>query len=171
MLILVQGTVSGRQFDGIYRAGRKWPSGSPVTVEVLDQAEDPPLVKQGDLMVADPRRIGRKSYEALKSDPRIRIIAEGGVSDALASEAVDSARTMATHYAQENIALRLEVEMLNKIVTHLRDRLREAGLNSDERYPEVAGFGDPDLPVQTPPNPPPFSLEEKAAPKKSKDSK
>ena len=57
--------------DGSYRAGRKWPSGAPTPVEVLDQDEDPPH---------DPTkgvRIGKATYEILKKDPHLTVRAPG----------------------------------------------------------------------------------------------
>jgi hypothetical protein len=57
--------------DGAWRAGRKWPSGAPTVVEVVDDPQDPPH---------DPAkgvRIGRQTYEAIKADRHLTIRAPG----------------------------------------------------------------------------------------------
>jgi hypothetical protein len=67
------------------RAGRAWPVGSPVQVEVLDQDEDPPALEQpGDKVWVDGvmrpptrpdlARIGRTTLAQLKADSRLSVI-------------------------------------------------------------------------------------------------
>lgn len=57
--------------DGAWRAGRKWPSGSPTPIEVVDHEEDPPH---------DPAKgivVGKKTYGVLKADPNLTLRAPG----------------------------------------------------------------------------------------------
>lgn len=68
------------------RAGRAWPVGSPVQIEVVDADEDPPeIALPGHDKVwvdgvsrpktqPDPTRIGRLSLAALKADARFTVI-------------------------------------------------------------------------------------------------
>lgn len=99
MRVFVQGIPATPGADGVWRAGRKWPAGSSVAVEVLSGKEDPPLVPSGakntdgtPRMMPDPHRIGRDSFAALKADPRIRILSDEDTQGALNAAAVDAAK-------------------------------------------------------------------------------
>lgn len=99
MRIFVQGIPATPGADGVWRAGRKWPAGSSVAVEVLADKADPPPVptgaKNGDgtpKMMPDPHRIGRDAFAALKADPRIRILSDEETQGVLNQAAVDAAK-------------------------------------------------------------------------------
>ncbi len=62
------------------RAGRHWPSGQPIEIVVLDQEDDPPeTIKDGksDRHSESPRRLGKKSFEQVLKDGRLRVINAG----------------------------------------------------------------------------------------------
>jgi hypothetical protein len=63
----VQATWRRPLADGAYRAGRKWSDEEPVEVDVLDQDDDPPPGPSQGI------RLGRKSFEALRRDPRLEV--------------------------------------------------------------------------------------------------
>lgn len=82
--IEVQATTGGHTGTAM-RAGRVWPVGAPVQVEVVDADDDPPeIVLPGHEKVwvegvlrpktaPDPRRIGRRSLDELKADARLTV--------------------------------------------------------------------------------------------------
>lgn len=74
--------IGGR--DAVSRAGHHWPRGGQL-IEVLETDEDPPADLAAEKAGA-PKRIGKKTWEALKADKiLISITAEGEVEkDALA---------------------------------------------------------------------------------------
>lgn len=91
----IQG-VQRENYPGVWRAGRFWSSAELQRVEVLNQDHDPEPEevdviehgkKTGTKKVASTTKIGRKTFEALKADPRLRILADGE-TDATATAAV-----------------------------------------------------------------------------------
>lgn len=65
-------------YTGVWRAGRHWPSGAPVEVEVLDEGQDDPKIDVADTKAPggnrkalDPHRLSRASFEQLLKDGRI----------------------------------------------------------------------------------------------------
>lgn len=149
-------------YNGAWRAGRKWPS-TPVRVEVLDQDDDPPMVEETYVgpegktltrMVPDPLRIGRKSYQAVKDDPRIKVLDDADAQNELSNEALDEARTLLTEQHGQLVALRLENATLRKRNTELQAALErkapaeeipddevppEGQLDADETVDETEG--------------------------------
>ena len=117
MFILVQGCNDG--FDGRLRARRYFSNSVARRIEVLDQDDDPPEVdrKVHDKVVGtmpDPDRIGRRSYQELKDDNCIRILADVETQDSVASQALEDAKTFASEKAAELAATQLELQSLQK---------------------------------------------------------
>ncbi len=87
-----------------------------------DDGDDPPMVevpsvnastgKSSVRMVPDPERIGRKSYEALASDPRITIKQTDSVSEDAADAAVGAARGEVSRLSTENMELKARIAKL-----------------------------------------------------------
>lgn len=59
--------LSREGYPGIFRAGRLWPGGKQVEVEVYDTLEDPPQEEGRPIM------LGQKSLALLEEDPRISL--------------------------------------------------------------------------------------------------
>jgi len=111
-------------FTGAIRAGRFFQNGAEVTLEVLAQDADPPEVtitsadgtkRKGP----DPERIGRKSFEAIKRDPRLKVLADGesqaALSEAAFAEmkgALSKAAAELAEVVADNVALRSRVTEL-----------------------------------------------------------
>jgi hypothetical protein len=134
--IMVQAVV-GEGYDGAYRARRKWPATEPVSVEVLDQDDDPPDHEHphvvdgkvvGKRMVPDPHRIGRKSFEAIKADSRLRILGDKDTDRSASGAALDKARSMAAAHASENSDLKVKLAGLEDENRRLKEQLRTAGV-------------------------------------------
>ena len=128
--IQVQAVV-GEGYDGAYRARRKWPSTEPVTVEVLDQDDDPPDLEQehiidgvrkGTRKVPHPTRIGRKTFAAIKADSRLRILADRDTDTSLSEASLSKARSMAVAMAAENAELKVKVAGLEDEIRRLRSK-------------------------------------------------
>lgn len=101
-------------FLGARRAGRFFENGAEVRLEVLDQKDDPPLVKStdGKTMVADPEKIGERTYEALKKDPRIKLLADGETVARHSRAAYEEAKRAAEQAAVEIVGLKLDLSRL-----------------------------------------------------------
>jgi hypothetical protein len=126
--ILVQAVV-GEGYDGAYRAGRKWPATEPLAVEVLDQDDDPPGleedwivdgVRKGKRTVPDPNRIGKRSFEAIKADGRLRILGDKDTSLSQSDAALNKARHLAASHAAENSDLKIKIAALQEENEKLR---------------------------------------------------
>jgi hypothetical protein len=74
-----------------WRAGRSWPSGQEIEVEVLDQDDDPMVtteVKGQKRTHVDPNRIGRESWKQIVADKQLIKQPVGGtVEEALQLQA------------------------------------------------------------------------------------
>lgn len=97
---LVQ-AVSRQGYDGIWRAGHKWPSSAPAEVEVLDVDEDPQR---------DPKKgivLGKKSWASIMEDGQLTKAPAG---DPLAilkqSSDIEALRREVERLTAENAALR-----------------------------------------------------------------
>jgi hypothetical protein len=66
--------------DFIFRAGRGWPGGAEVEIEVLDQSGDV-FLENGKL---DPKKMGKAAWETLKADKRISWRPFGALTEAQA---------------------------------------------------------------------------------------
>lgn len=131
MLIHVQGIPAVPGTPGVWRAGRFWAAGSATTVEVLGQDEDPPQVKvKGpngeDRIIPDPNKLGRKSFEALKADPRIRLLADPDSQREISSAAIDEARAAAGKMGARVGELEAENASLKAKIAELEAALEKA---------------------------------------------
>ncbi len=90
------------------RAGRIFPSGEPVTLEVVDDAKDPTIeVEKIDSAgkkymqeVPDPKRISKKLFEEMiLPDPILKVLADGETISVLSQAALDAARKQASDLA------------------------------------------------------------------------
>jgi hypothetical protein len=95
-------------FSSRPRAGRFFPAGEPVTMEVVDQEEDPTVEvdkidsagKKYKQKVPDPARMSRKVFETMiMADPVLRVLADGETISVLSQAALDAARKQATDLA------------------------------------------------------------------------
>jgi hypothetical protein len=101
---LVQ-SVQRMGYDGSWRAGRKWPSVSPTTVEVFDQDEDP-VLEPGTVPPAH-LQIGRKTFDALRADPTMRVLPEGDpMALAAQSDDIEFLRGEVVRLTAENASLK-----------------------------------------------------------------
>jgi hypothetical protein len=92
------------------RAGRFFPSGQPVAMEILEQEEDPTIDIQkvdgaGKAYVEkrpDPARMCRRVFEAMvMTDPVLRVLADGETTSELSEAAMAAARKQASDLASE----------------------------------------------------------------------
>jgi hypothetical protein len=117
--------------------GRGWPCGTPVTVEVLDQDHDGPLIEtmvmdrhrghEVKRQVPDMDRIGRATYDAVKASPFIRVLEDASVSNDEASRALEVAKKQALDATQRVLELERQLATLgaeNKDLKKERDDLR-----------------------------------------------
>ncbi len=112
--------------EGARRAGRFFPNGQETVLDVLDQDEDPELVKGANgTLVPDPTRIGKKSLEALKRDMRIKIVGDAATQSGLSRAAYDEARRRAQSAAGDLEGAKLEIARLEDENKTLRARVTE----------------------------------------------
>ena len=97
-------SVQRQGYEGSYRAGRKWASKAPTLVEIVDADDDP---------TPDPAKpvphlqIGKKSFEAIKADPTLRVLPEGDpLALARASDDVVELRAQIDRLTAENERLK-----------------------------------------------------------------
>lgn len=90
------------------RAGRFFPSGEAVTLEVVDQEKDPTIeVDKADsagktykVDVPDPKRISKAVFESMiLTDPVLKVLADGETISVLSQAALDAARKQASDLA------------------------------------------------------------------------
>jgi hypothetical protein len=90
------------------RAGRAFPSGEPVTMEIVDEKEDPTIdVEKTDsagkkytVKAPDPKRMSKAVFESMViPDPVLRVLADGETISVLSQAALDAARRQATDLA------------------------------------------------------------------------
>ena len=125
--------VNGQPF--YCRAGRGWTQ-EGTEIEVLDQEDDPmvPNKMPGLPAVADPKRVGRKSFAVLKKDPRISIQAAGGDEALLASVPELEARLSASEKRADDLAAQLvDAKKINADLTAKLERAQKSLIaKSDE---------------------------------------
>lgn len=125
---------------GAYRAGRFFQNRDEVVLEVVDteKGEDPPG--------SDRSRIGRNSFEAIKADPRLKVLSDGETSDIVSQAALDSARRMAEENAAAAAGLRVENAGLRDEIATLKAKLadRTGGAGKDGAGKDGAGESDED---------------------------
>lgn len=103
-------------FPGVYRAGRLWPGGQTVEVDVVRGDVDPPQVE------GEPLKICDKSLAAIRADGRLSVLEKAEAApdiqalldrvESLSAE-LTGARKDAEALAAENDALRAQVESLS----------------------------------------------------------
>lgn len=113
-------------FAGVWRAGRLWPSESPIEVEVLEQDECPQVPVEGakpPRMQPDPSRIGRVAFAAVMKDGRL---------SKTPVDARDAANSMAkvVELGEENAALRADAAAKEACIAELRARLEAESTRS-----------------------------------------
>jgi hypothetical protein len=114
--------------SGARRAGRFFPNGGEVRLEVVDSEDggDPPQVKgPGGTMVADPARIGKNSLKAIKDDPRLKLLADGATQEMHSKATYEDAKRLAEVSAGELVGARIEIQRLAEENQILRDRLQQ----------------------------------------------
>jgi hypothetical protein len=126
-------------FSGARRARRHFDNGAEVRLEVLEQDDDPPDIAPG---VPDPGRIGRKSYQALRDDPRIKLLSDDGTQGTQSRAAYEAAKGSAEKAAVEVVGLKLEVTQLRTENAELRAKLArvEPSVGGDATV-AVSGLG------------------------------
>ncbi len=125
-------------FSGARRARRHFDNGVETRLEVLEQDDDPPDIRPG---VPDPERIGRKSYQALRDDPRIKLLSDDGTQGTQSRAAYEAAKSAAEKAAVEGVGLRLEATRLQDENNQLRRQLQELQRNilpADAVRPETS---------------------------------
>lgn len=133
--------------SGAYRAGRFFPNDVDVVMDVLDQEDDPPKVKNDKgVEVPDPKQIGFKSFELLRADPRIKVLADQDTQALLSQGAFDEARRQAATIAGELAALKIdharlgeENKALRAQVTELQKAAPSPATEGDEKVPAPSG--------------------------------
>lgn len=137
------------------RAGRFWPTASPLEVEVLDTEDDPPpvmvKVKNPTTLVMEdkprphPTRIGRASYKLLMDDTRLTVKSGESISSRAAEAAVGAARAEVERLSGENATLlakaasvEAERDELAAKVAELESQLAAVAAPKAETTPESA---------------------------------
>jgi hypothetical protein len=114
-------------FAGARRARRFFPNGEEVRIEVLDQEDDPPDVKDasGKRSIPDPDRIGRHSFAQIKADPRIKLLADGETAGTMSAAYHEGLRRQLQEAGAENALLKADVQQLGHANADLAGRVRE----------------------------------------------
>lgn len=95
-------------FSSRPRAGRFFPASEPVTLEIVDQEEDPTIeVQKTDsagkaytVKAPDPKRMSKAVFESMiLPDPVLRVLADGETISVLSQAALDAARKQASDLA------------------------------------------------------------------------
>lgn len=133
--------LSAPGFSGLFRARRFWPSETATEIEVIDKDDDPPDTEVEILdpqtqqrikrMVPDPKRIGRRSYEQIRKDPRLRVLQDGETDGRLSQKAFDEAVRTAGEATSALAAVRAQV-------VSLTEELAAVKLERDELQAKVA---------------------------------
>ena len=124
------------------RAGRFFPSGQAVSMEIVDDPVDPTVEEEkvdgaGKKYMAvkpHPSRMSRKVYEEkILTDPILRVLSDGETASELSQAALDAARKQASELAGELVlaksklaASEEQVVKLNAAVDKLAAELAEA---------------------------------------------
>jgi hypothetical protein len=129
------------------RAGRFWPCGKSVRVEVLPQEEDPPSstvrVKNAEgieieVEQPDSHRLGQRSFRQLKADPYIQILADEDSIKGAASAEVDRYRAEAEKLAGEAVSLRMAKESAEARADAAEARVAQLVRELDEAKAKLA---------------------------------
>jgi len=133
------------------RAGRFWPSGQAVPVEVVEDEADPTVDVEkvdgaGKKYIAKqphPTRISRKVFETqIMTDPVLRVLADGETVSELSQAALDAARKQASTLAGELVETKARLAEAQEKIGRLEAQLAaakgggEGGKPSGEVDPE-----------------------------------
>jgi hypothetical protein len=140
--------------DGARRAGRYFPNGAEVVLEVVPtkDGEDPPGT--------DRSKVGKKTLEALKADPRLKLLAEGYRSPEDKGALEDATRLLERSDRQLEQAA-AEIRRLVSENEDLHSRIAEL---ESRHAPGGGGQHEPSKPAAPPAAPkPPAELTEETA--------
>lgn len=130
MLITVIANNEG--FPGVRKARRYFPNGAEVRLEVLEQEDDPPDVKPPGnnpdaVLMPDPGKIGKKSYQMLRKDIRVKVLSDDNSEGTISRASYEKAKSAAEKSSGESAGLRLRVAELEEENAQLRAQLQQAG--------------------------------------------
>lgn len=113
MRVMIQAINAGHKYA--VRAGRFFDTGALVAYDVVEGEADP-RTKDGDF---EPGKISQATFEALKADPRFRILSDKETQGVVSEAAVKEARKQAaqlqdqvTALSAENAELKAQLESL-----------------------------------------------------------
>jgi hypothetical protein len=116
------------------RAGRVWPSGEAVAVEIVDAEEDPTIEietvdaagKKYMQKRPDPARMSRKIYETMiVTDPVLRTMSDGDTSSELSQAALETVRKSASDSAGKLVMAEAKVATLTEQLTKAKARITD----------------------------------------------
>jgi hypothetical protein len=116
------------------RAGRFFPSGEAVTMEIVDGDEDPTVdVDKTDAAGKtykatrpDPGRMSKKVFETMiMTDPVLRVLADGETVSDLSQAALDAARKSAGEHASKLAGAEAKVATLTEQLAKAKARITE----------------------------------------------
>jgi FtsZ-binding cell division protein ZapB len=111
--------VTRENFPGVWTPGRFWPSAETLRVEVVDS--EPPMLDEpifhegkqtGTRKVPDSTKISRATFDELKADGRITILADGETDETISKTVLDAAKKTATDATDKVAALEKEIAEL-----------------------------------------------------------
>ena len=124
--------VTRENFPGVWTPGRFWPSAEPLRVEVVD--EEPPMLDEpvfhegkqtGTRKVPDRTKISRATFDELKADGRITILADGETDETISKTLLSTAQQTATEAKDKVAALEKENAGLKETNEALAARIVE----------------------------------------------
>jgi len=127
---------SGHNFT--FRAGRGWPSGQDVVVEVLDQDECPTVTNDYGQAIPDPLRLGRKAFAAVQADKRISYRPFGAPSPVEAVGKVSELEAELAKWKGEAADLAADNAVLSGRLTELETELQSVASREDALLAKVA---------------------------------
>jgi hypothetical protein len=131
MFVQIRG-VQRENFQGVWRAGRFWPSGEALRVEVVK--DEPEMVdedifndgkKIGTRKVHDKTKISRATLEELKKDGRVSVLADGETDATISKSVLAAAQTAAAEAGAKVVALEAENAELKEANEALAARVAE----------------------------------------------
>lgn len=112
------------------RAGRFFPSGEVVTMEIVDGPDDPTIVeekvdgagKKFQSRRPDPARMSRKVFdEKIMTDPVLRVLSDGETTSELSQAVLDAARQQASDLAGQLTDAKAKLAGAEEQVAKLKD--------------------------------------------------
>lgn len=125
MFVQVQ-AVKREGFNGVWRAGRFWPSAEAIRLEVVE--EDPPPVQEdvvengkvvGTRPVPDMTRIGRASLEKLREDGRLSIQSDDETGAVISASIIAESNRQLGEAQDQIIELKNDLTKKNEAVAIL----------------------------------------------------